>query len=291
MTADRMVIGLLVATALRATESYRPEGERIFEDHFGRDFLPPVWRLLLLPGVRHALIATTEKRGPGALGMLLCRTRYIDDALRNALGEGLDQVVNLGVGLDTRAYRIPGIEQTHVFEVDQPAPLAWKQARLQQVLGTPPPHVAFVPINFNEQKLEDALAAAGFRTGAKTFFIWEGVTQYITAEAVDATFRYVSRAAATGSQIVFTYIHRGIIDGSARSETDESFVSATQRGGMPWIFGLDPAELAEYLAARGLALVDHAGASEYRARYLDPLGRQMSVYTGERMALAQVVGN
>jgi O-methyltransferase involved in polyketide biosynthesis len=117
------------------------------------------------------------------------------------------------------------------------------------------------------------------------------VTQYITAEAVDATFRYVSRAAAAGSQIVFTYIHRGIINGSARSETDEIFVSATQRGGVPWIFGLDPAELAEYLAARGLALVDHAGTSEYRARYLEPLGRQMSVYTGERMALAQSVGN
>jgi len=290
MTADRMVIGLLVATALRATESYRPEEERLLKDRFGRDFLPRLWRLLLLPGVRHALIATTERRGPGALGMLLCRTRYIDDALCNALGEGLDQVVNLGVGFDTRAYRIPGIEQTRVFEVDQPVPLAWKQARLQRVLGTPS-HVAFVPIDFDKQKLEDALAAAGFRTGTKTFFIWEGVTQYITAEAVDATFRYVSRAAAAGSEIVFTYIHRGIIDGSARSETDEIFVSATQRGGVPWIFGLDPAELAEYLAARGFALVDQAGAPEYRARYLEPLCRQMDVYEGERMALAQVAGN
>lgn len=291
MAADRMVIGLLVATVLRATESYRPEEKRLIEDRFGRDFLPPGWRLLLLPGVRHALIAATERRGPGALGMLLCRTRYIDDALCHVLEEELDQVVNLGVGFDTRAYRIPGIAQTRVFEVDQPVPLAWKQARLQRVLGAPPPHVAFVPIDFNEQRLEDALAAAGFRTGAKTFFIWEGVTQYITAEAVDITFRYVSRAAATGSKIVFTYIHQGIIDGSARSETDEIFVSATQRGGMPWIFGIDPAELGGYLAARGLALGDHAGASEYRARYLNPLGRQMNVYEGERMALAQVADN
>ena len=93
MTADRMVVGLLAATALRVTESYRPDGERVIEDRFGRDFLPPVWRPLFLPGVRHALIALTERRGPGALGMLLCRTRYIDDALCNALGQGLDQVV------------------------------------------------------------------------------------------------------------------------------------------------------------------------------------------------------
>jgi methyltransferase (TIGR00027 family) len=155
-------------------------------------------------------------------------------------------------------------------------------------LGAPPPHVTFVPINFNAQKIEDALPAAGFRTGAKTFFIWEGVTQYITAEAVDATLGYVSRATATGSRIAFTYIHRGIVDGSARSEVDEGFVSATRRGGMPWIFGLDPAELAEYLAAQSFALVDRADASEYRARYLDPLGRPMNVYAGERMALAQV---
>ena len=127
MTTYIMVIGLLAATALRVTESYRPDGERVIEDRFGRDFLPPVWHLLLLPGIRQALIALTERRGPGALGMLLCRTRYIDDALRNALGEGLDQVVNLGVGFDTRAYRIPGINQTRVFEVDQPAPLAWSR--------------------------------------------------------------------------------------------------------------------------------------------------------------------
>lgn len=288
MTTDRMVIGLLAATALRVTESYRPDGKRIIEDRFGRDFLPLVWRLLFLPGVRHALIALTERRGPGALGMLLCRTRYIDDALCNALGQGLDQVVNLGVGFDTRAYRIPGIHQTRMFEVDQPTPLAWKQERLRKVLGTPPPHVTFVPIDFNEQKLEDALAAAGFRTGARTFFIWEGVTQYITAEAVDSVLRYVSRVAALGTQIAFTYIQHGIIDGSARSETDEGFVSATQRGGMPWVFGLDPAELAGYLAARGFTLIDHAGASEYRRRYLDPIGRQINVYEGEQMALAQV---
>jgi len=71
MATDRMVIGLLAATALRVTESYRPEEERIIEDRFGRDFLPPVWRLLLLPGVRQALMAMTDRRGPGALGMLL----------------------------------------------------------------------------------------------------------------------------------------------------------------------------------------------------------------------------
>jgi len=281
--------GLAVA-AVRAIESYRPEKERLFEDRFARRFLPPVWRgiieLLRLPGLGSAVLAMRERQFPGVMGNLFCRTRFIDDALRDALGKGLDQVVILGAGFDSRAYRIPGMEQTSVFEVDHPAPQAEKQARLKRMLGTLPSHVTFVPIDFDRQQLEDVMAAAAFRTGARTFFIWEGVTQYITAEAVDATFRYVSRAAATGSEIVFTYIRRGIVDGSARSAADQKLVSVLQRVGMPWVFGLDPTELAQYLAERGLKLIKDVGASDYQARYLDPIGRKMNVFEGERIALA-----
>lgn len=290
MKPDSASKSALAAAAVRAIESYRPRKERLFEDRFACRFLPPVWRgiieLLRLPGLGSAVLAMRERQFPGVMGNLFCRTRFIDDALRDALGKGLDQVVILGAGFDSRAYRIPGIEQTSVFEVDHPAPQAKKQARLKRMLGTLPSHVTFVPIDFDQQELEDAMAAAAFRTGARTFFIWEGVTQYITAEAVDATFRYVSRAAATGSEIVFTYIRRGIVDGSARSAADQKLVSVLQRVGMPWVFGLDPTELAQYLAERGLKLIKDVGASDYQARYLDPIGRKMNVFEGERIALA-----
>lgn len=110
----------------------------------------------------------------------------------------------LGVGLDCRAYRTPGIEGTRVFEVDLPAPQRLKQERLQHAFGKLQTHVTYVPIDFNRQSLGDELTAAGFETGARTFFVWEGATQYITAEAVDATFRCVACAAAAGSEIAFT---------------------------------------------------------------------------------------
>lgn len=290
MKPDSASKSALAAAAVRAIESYRPWKERLFEDRFACRFLPPVWRgiieLLRLPGLGSAVLAMRERQFPGVMGNLFCRTRFIDDALRDALGKGLDQVVILGAGFDSRAYRIPGIEQTSVFEVDHPAPQAEKQARLKRMLGTLPSHVTFVPIDFDRQQLEDVMAAAAFRTGTRMFFIWEGVTQYITAEAVDATFRYVSRAAATGSEIVFTYIRRGIVDGSARSAADQKLVSVLQRVGMPWVFGLDPTELAQYLAERGLKLIKDLGASDYQARYLDPIGRKMNVFEGERIALA-----
>ncbi|MDH3252534.1 MAG: SAM-dependent methyltransferase [Ignavibacteria bacterium] len=287
MKASKLWLGTAV---IRGIESHRSPDERLFEDRLALAFLPSVWRriigLLRSVGLLDAVLAMRERQYPGVVGNLLCRTRYIDDVLREALKAGFDQVVLLGAGFDSRPYRIPGIDQTRVFEVDHPATQARKRARLQQILGTLPSHVAFVPIDFDRQKLKDVMPAAGFSTGARTFFLWEGVTQYISAEAVDATFEYVSRAAGNQSRIVFTYIRKGIIDGSSRSPQDEKLISLTRRIGVPWVFGIDPNDVAEYLSARGLELVEEVGTSEYKVRYLEPLRREMTVFEGERVALA-----
>ena len=59
---------------------------------------------------------------------------------------------------------------------------------------------------------------------------------------------------------------------------------------MPWVFGLDPAELESWLSGRGFKLIDHADAMEYRTRYVTPAGRELNIYEGERMVLAEVTG-
>jgi methyltransferase (TIGR00027 family) len=275
---------------LRAVESYRPEQERLFDDRFSRDLMPGVRKVFLLPGLRHAMLALTEWAGPGLIGSLYCRTRYIDDALCDALGAGTRQVVILGAGFDARAYRISAIEQAHVFELDLPATQRLKQTLVEKVLGNVPTHVTFVPIDFDRQNLVQVMTAAGFRRGFKTFFIWEGVTQYITEEAMDRTFRTISGAAAGGSAIAFTYIHQGIVDGTARSKAGQKLVSAASRAGTPWISGLTPSRLAEYLTQRGLELVEEIWAPDFRARYLKPRGRQLNIFEGERVVLARIVG-
>lgn len=288
---DRVIfsLGLALATAIRATEAFRPENERIYDAQFDYSILPIFWRGLLLPGIRQLLILLLEKFAMGTPGMLFCRTRFIDDALVDSLERGCEQVVCLGAGYDTRAYRIPGIERTHFYELDLPVPQSLKREHMGKVLGDLPTNIIFVPIDFDQQSIEDELTAAGYQTGVQTFFIWEGVTQYITAEAVDATLRFASRS-APGSLVAFTYIHNGIIEGSTRSQIDERIMERIERRGMPWIFGLDPHELDEWLAKRGFRLVDQANAAEYRARYITPVGRQMNIYEGERMALAELSG-
>ena len=154
------------------------------------------------------------------------------------------------------------------------------------MLDAPPSHVMFVPVDFDRQNLDDAMRKAGFWTGAKTFILWEGVTQYMTAEAVDATFRWVSGATAAGSRIAFTYIHKGILDGSFVTKNTQRILSDLERLGEPWLLGLDPAELDQYLAQRGLELIEQVGVSEYQVRYLQPLGRTLDMFEGELTVIA-----
>lgn len=280
----------LTLAFLRALESYRPEPERLFDDRFSRGLMPGLWKVSLLPGFRHAIVALMEENAPGLIGSLYCRTRYIDDALYDALKIGLEQVVILGAGFDARAYRIAGIEQAHVFELDLPALQDLKQTFIEKVVGKLPAHVTFVPIDFNRQDPERVMVAAGFHKELKTFFIWEGVTQYITEEAVDKTFRYVCGAAAGGSEVVFTYIDQDIIDRTARSSAAQKLMFVASQAGTPWIFGFAPARLAEYLRQRGFELVEDVGAREFRVRYLKPRGRQINIFQGERVVLARIVG-
>jgi methyltransferase (TIGR00027 family) len=267
------------------------QSERLFEDRLAHGLLPTflkvMVKLLTLPGIGPTLLAQRERRFPGIMGNLLCRTRFIDDTLRDALREGLDQVVILGAGLDTRAYRIPGIDEARVFEVDHPATQAWKCRRLERVLGELPSHVTFVPIDFDRQRLVEVMKDADFRADARTFLVWEGVTQYISPEAVDATLRYVSRSTRSGTSIVFTYIDRRVVEGSSRSEVGKKLMRNLERQGEPWIFGIVPAELEQYLAERDLDFVENVGALEYRRRYLDPVGRKMNLFEGELIAVAR----
>ena len=266
----------------RALESVRrPAAARLFDDPFAAPLLRGPLRAVAttarLPLIHEGVCRFIDRRWPGARTSAVARTRLIDEAVAGALRDGIDQVVILGAGFDSRAYRMAGIERARVFEVDYPSTAASKRARLATLLGGLPDHVVFVGLDFDRQALLAALDAAGCDRGRRSMLVWEGVTNYLTAAAVDATLRDLATFAA-GSHLVFTYIHRGVLDGSVAFEGAEHLPETLERAGEPWTFGFDPAELPAYLATRGIALVDDVGACEYRARYLGAAGRGYAFY-------------
>jgi methyltransferase (TIGR00027 family) len=285
-TAEFMALFRALETARR------PASERLFRDPLARGFLRPALRagvaLSCLPGAGPLVARAIDRRWPGARTSAVARTRLIDDLLCERLGEGVEQVVILGAGFDARAYRVPGIDRARVFEVDHPATLMVKRTRVAHLLGRLPRHVVYVEVDLDHEDLARALAGAGFDPARRAFFLWEGVTNYLTEAAVDSVLRTVASTAAPASSIVFTYVHRGVLDGSVSFAGTQQLVKTLSRVGEPWTFGLDPGELPAYLAGHGLVLVVDLGAREYRARYLGGARRANEGYEFYRVVLASV---
>ncbi|HTJ35193.1 MAG TPA: SAM-dependent methyltransferase [Dactylosporangium sp.] len=268
----------------RALETSR-RGDRLFNDGLASRMLSPRYRAVVaasrIPPVHRWIVRYIDTRyagGPRASAVV--RTRLIDDLVRAAVDGGARQLVLLGAGFDNRAHRIAA---PVAFEVDHPATQATKRRRMPAALAT---RVRFVPVDLAADALEPALAAAGFDAAAPAVVVWEGVTNYLTAEAVDATLRALAALLAPGGRIVFTYVDRAALDGTGGFDGVEEWHDAVRRGGEPWTFGFRPADLPAYLAERGLRLVEDVSTRDAAARYLEPLGRDEPTAEFYRIAVA-----
>jgi methyltransferase (TIGR00027 family) len=275
----------------RACESVRPKDKRLFVDPFARHFIrrslrAAVW-FSTVPVLGALVRWYADRRLPGARTSAIARTRLIDDIICQALRDGLRQIVVLGAGFDCRAYRLPGINSTAVFEVDHPNTLACKLSRLRNLLPQLPTNVRYVQADFNRENLPQLLAAAGFSSSFPTVFLWEGVTNYLTPDAVDTVLRYVS-SCRPRSQIIFTYVHSGALDGSICFEGAVELRHDVAQLGEPWTFGLDPVAVPEFLSTRGLRMDRDASAREYRTQYYGTDGQHMKGYDFYHVVIAHV---
>lgn len=278
-------------TVFVAVEQHFPEGVRIIHDNMAYHILPSgvkayVWATRF-PPVRDLMIKTAEKNVPGIWSGMMCRKRYIDDMVTKAVANEVQAIVNLGAGFDTRAFRLPALANVPIWEVDQPENIATKAAGLRKVFGTIPPHIILVPIDFDHQKLGTILAAHGYVTSAKTFFIWEAVTQYLTEAGVQATFDFLASVPA-GSRLAFTYVPKDFIDGKVLYGQETIYQQMLVKNKI-WHFGLDPENIVNFLNKQGWRLVEDLGYGELAERYVKPTGRKLDFMAIERMVYAEKV--
>ena len=275
---------------LAAVEQNEPPERRLVDDDLAELFLPATMRWLVRATrwgpARRLMIRGSEFTGPGLWVNMACRKRFIDDKLKEALDD-IDAVVILGAGLDTRAYRLTRQVRIPVFEVDLPVNIARKAKTVRRVLGGPPLSVRLVALDFERDDLLTSLAEHGYRTDYRAFFVCEGVTQYLTEDGVRRTLEGL-RAAATGSRLVFTYVHRDFIDGTNRYDTRTLYRNVRQRQQL-WHFGLEPDEVAGFIADYGWRLVEQAGPDEFVQRYVEPTGRKLNASQLEWSAYAEKV--
>jgi methyltransferase (TIGR00027 family) len=233
---------------LRAIEASKPEAERICYDPYARALIPGGMSFALSKWV--VVSGLYERMAPGATAFVVGRERYIDDFLKASLDEGLDQIVILGAGLDTRAYRIAAIERTRVFEVDHPATQQVKLERLIKVIDPLPAHVTFVAVDFDTQALGERLLARGYDEQAKTLFIWQGVTYFLTAEGVDSTLAFIAHHSGPGSTVIFDYFYSEILRDTRRGDV-KMLRRAARLTGEAYMFGIDRGQIEPFLVQRG----------------------------------------
>jgi methyltransferase (TIGR00027 family) len=198
----------------------------------------------------------------GNVRMMIVRTRFIDEALAQAIADGATQVVVLGAGFDSHAYRCgPLLAGARVFEVDRPGTQAFKRHRVSEVTGSLPSNLTYVAADFEHEDLAAVLRRHGCDPAERTFFILEGVTMYLPEEAVHGTLRLVA-SHAPGSGLVFDFVYRAMIDMLAR--IDMATLPAVAKPFVqrflnlirdePWVFGVPTGNEREFLAGFGLEL-------------------------------------
>jgi methyltransferase (TIGR00027 family) len=275
----------------RALESSRPPHQRVCDDPLARHFLSwpfaVVMGIAAIPGVAPFVCSYIDRRWPGVRSSVVARTRLIDDLIAAALEEDIEQLVILGAGFDSRAYRVSRLAAIDTFEVDHPNTQAAKQEALKRVLPSPPRHVRFVAIDFKQKDLASAMSDAGYCESKHTLVLWEGVTNYLTADAVDSTLQWCSTASPR-SQLLFTYVHRDILTRPSAFVGTRNLFASLEKAGERFTFGMEPNQVPQYLAGRGLSLELDIGAAEYRARYFGAQARTMRGHEFYRVALARV---
>lgn len=235
----------------------------VFRDPHALDILEPGMAQALRedPFVLNDPMSRTMRAG------IVARSRYAEDALQEAVAQGVRQYVVLGAGWDTLALRNPWPGQLAVYEVDQPAVQQEKRARVQALpaaLAARAPH--WVAADLSRQRLADALAPSGFDPRRPACIAWLGVTPYLAPAAVQAVLRDAAQM-APGSVLVLDYrVSNHLLEPLERIIAEHS-AKAFAAMGEPWLSDYEPKILHAQLRALGWSVQEDLGAAQINARY------------------------
>ena len=266
MRPNQSSLTAMGTAAQRALEMEKPAGGRICSDLMAREFIP-AWFYAFMKRITATRYA--EKHASGDLAFIVARCRYMDDLLTEELDQGIEQLVILGAGFDSRPYRFDRLKDgVKVFEVDHPATQKNKLEKLERILGPGglPGYVTFVPVDFTRETLALRLPECGYSERLKTLFIWEGVTMYLDEPSVDSTLAFVASHSAPGSVIVFDYM----CEQPAPPKRDvvillvsflRSFFNEVRS------FKIEAGQIEPFLAGRGFSEAHNITAADLQARY------------------------
>lgn len=267
----------------RLIESLAKPEKRIINDPYAENFVLGA-RIIKLMG--HKLsVWITKKFAPGFHEHLISRTRFIDDLVKNAAAQGLEQYVILGAGYDLRAHRLNLPSTLKIFEVDQEEVQSRKRSKLPSNVPNLE-NIKYVSVDFNHQSLKKQLLDAGFDESKSAIFTLEGVSQYISKTAVQSTLEELEELTKnTDATFYISYVDSQLKTnptacfGKGYPHPDkkaETVMNLAAKVGEPWISFYSPEEIKEVLSQYGFTLIEDKTLVDFNKEYFTPIGRKLS---------------
>lgn len=266
----------------RLIETLAKPDKRIINDPYADRFVMGAGLIKLMG---HKLsVWLTQKFAPGFHEHLISRTRFIDDLIKDSATSGSEQYVILGAGYDLRAHRLELPSSLKIFEVDQLEVQARKRSKLPKELPNSE-SVTYVSVDFNHQSLTEQLLAAGFDQSKSTVFTLEGVSQYITKEAVTSTIKGLAALTQkTSSTFFISYVDK-LLDKEPEACFGKGYPKAAKRAetikrlsakvGEPWITFYTAEEIEGLLSQNGFSLKENKSLADLNSVYFTPVGRTL----------------
>ena len=224
----------------------------------------------------------TSKLAPGFHEHLISRTRFIDDLIEKSAKEGIEQYVILGAGYDSRANRLNLTPSLKIFEVDQPEVSDIKLSKLPKDLPNLE-NTTYVNVDFSYQSLSEQLLTAGFDQTKSTIFTLEGVSQYITKEAVSSTIQELSLITKDARSIFFMSYVDELLNKDPEACFGKGYPNPSKKAnliqtlsakvGEPWISFYSDEEVESILAKNGYSIKENVTLEDLNSLYFSPVGR------------------
>ena len=264
----------------RLIESLAKPDRRIIYDPYAKNFVLGA-NIIKLIGHRLS-IWLGNKIIPGMHEHLISRTRYIDDLIEKSTFANIEQYVILGAGYDSRAHRLKLPSKLKIFEVDQSEVQELKRLRLPDNMPNRE-SITYVGMDFNHQSLKEELINVGFDQNKSTIFTLEGVSQYISREALDATLKEVADLNPnSNSKIFISYVNKLLKEdskacfgkGYSKPEKAVSFITnSAAKMGEPWISFYSAEEIESILSQNNFTLIENKTLADLNSKYFTPVGR------------------
>ena len=267
----------------RLIETIARPDKRVINDPYADNFVIGSGFIKLMGHKLNAWLS--EKLAPGFHEHLISRTKFIDELIEKSASNGIEQYVILGAGYDSRAHRLELPSSLKIFEVDQPEVSDNKLAKLPKELPNAE-NVTYVNIDFSYQSLTEQLIGSGFDQKKSTILTLEGVSQYITKEAVSSTIKELASLTRDTNSIFFMSYVDELLDKNPEACFGEGYPNPAKKAklikslsdkvGEPWISFYSDAEIEDLLSQNGYSIKENVTLEELNSLYFSPVGRALN---------------